>query len=168
MDSTTAADILATIAVVAGFGALSTIVAKARAEWRKLRPRLRGISVAGAELTFTAQLDELSDLEPHEVLAQIAAAEQSAVGSDRVLLDELEQRIKEIEEQFPSASTIDKVASVNDAILATRLEALQKEVDELRATAVGKWTVAAIVGGMMVGVAGIVAAVIQGMDYLKP
>jgi hypothetical protein len=137
------------------------------------RRRFRRARVGDVQVDVTA-LNRLNDLEPGEALKQIAA-EATAGEPQHQLLAGLEHRIRGIEERFPSASTIDKVASVNDAILATKLEALQKEVDQLRssldqvrAQAVGKWTVAAISAGMIVGLVGIVAAVIQGMEYLKP
>ncbi len=71
----------------------------------------------------------------------------------------VQERIERIELRFPEQSTIDKVASVNDAILATKVEQLQKSIEQLDSRILTKWDVATIVFAVMAAI-GVVAGVI--------
>ena len=57
----------------------------------------------------------------------------------------LRQRLDAIEQRFPSQDSVDKIASVNDAILATNLESLAEAVSKLESKLLTKWDVAKIV-----------------------
>ena len=57
----------------------------------------------------------------------------------------LKDRIARIEARFPDDAVIDKVASVNDAIFATSLEALAESVRRIEEKMLSKWDVAKIV-----------------------
>jgi hypothetical protein len=59
--------------------------------------------------------------------------------------DELKSRVEEIEKRFPKDATLEKIASVNDAILATNLEALSETVKRIEQKLLGKWDVAKVV-----------------------
>jgi hypothetical protein len=74
----------------------------------------------------------------------------------------VQERLERIEERFPQQSTIDKISSVNDAILATKVEQLEKSIENLEARLLTKWDVATIVFAVMAaigGVAGVIFAV---------
>ncbi len=58
---------------------------------------------------------------------------------------ELKNRVEEIEKRFPKEATLEKIASVNDAILATNLEALSESVKRIEQKLLSKWDVAKIV-----------------------
>ena len=59
-------------------------------------------------------------------------------------LTHLNSKIRKIEERFPEQGTIDKVASVNDAILATQIEAINKRLESIELKMLSKWDVAKI------------------------
>lgn len=80
----------------------------------------------------------------------------------------LQARIEEIENRFPRETTLEKIASVNDAILATNLENLTESVKRIEEKMLTSWDVAKIVFliiGALVGLAGFVLAVVR---YLAP
>lgn len=57
----------------------------------------------------------------------------------------LKERLESIEKRFPEESTLDKIASVNDAILGTKVEEIQKSIEMLESKLITKWDVAKIV-----------------------
>jgi hypothetical protein len=69
------------------------------------------------------------------------------------------ERLDRIEVRFPAEATLEKVASVNDAILATRLEALQEDLRETKAKMLSKWDVATIVFAVVAAVGATVGLV---------
>ena len=78
--------------------------------------------------------------------------------------DELKNRVEEIEKRFPKEATLEKIASVNDAILATNLEALSESVKRIEEKLLTKWDIAKIVFQIIavLGVAiGIVFAILK-------
>jgi hypothetical protein len=73
-----------------------------------------------------------------------------------------QERLERIEQRFPDESTIDKIASINDAILATKVEQLQKALEQLEPRLLTKWDVATIVFAVLAaigGLAGVIFAV---------
>lgn len=74
---------------------------------------------------------------------------------------DLNERIKAVEDRFPDSSTIDKVASVNDAVLATKLELVEKEVERLRGDTLTRWDVALVVFSI-IGAMGVVLGMVVG------
>jgi hypothetical protein len=60
-------------------------------------------------------------------------------------VNHLNGRIEEIEQRFPSQDTVEKIASVNDAILATQIENLTEKVNALEKSKISKWDVAIVV-----------------------
>ncbi|GAI25840.1 unnamed protein product, partial [marine sediment metagenome] len=60
-------------------------------------------------------------------------------------VDELKKRIEEIEARFPQEATLEKIASVNDAILATQLETLSASIKAIQDRMLTKWDIAKIV-----------------------
>ena len=57
----------------------------------------------------------------------------------------LKERLEKIEKRFPEENTLEKLASVNDAILGTKVEELQKSIERLDSKLLSKWDVAKIV-----------------------
>jgi hypothetical protein len=89
-----------------------------------------------------------------ETLEAAAASESSAMSSEEVeslieqRLSALRDRLVQIETRFPSEATFDKLASVNEAILATRLDAIQDNIKQLQETlkkVPSNWDIAVIV-----------------------
>jgi ABC-type multidrug transport system fused ATPase/permease subunit len=61
---------------------------------------------------------------------------------ERSRVDELIKRIEAIESRFPKTSTLEKLSSVNDAILATQLETLSESIKTIKDRMLTKWDVA--------------------------
>lgn len=64
----------------------------------------------------------------------------------------LEERVSQVETRFPSDTALEKYASINDAILITRLEAMEKRIDKIDEKSLNEWDIAMvfflILGGM--------------------
>ena len=76
----------------------------------------------------------------------------------------VKKRIKKIEDRFPEESQIEKIASINDALLAERIEQLSKQVQSIEARILSKWDVALTVG---VIISGIIAVIVMTYGILK-
>lgn len=74
-----------------------------------------------------------------------------------------QMRVEKIEERFPDATEIDKIASINDAVLATKIETIQRQIEKIEKRLdddlVTKWQVALIVFAILSAVGGVVALV---------
>ena len=91
---------------------------------------------------------------------QIAAAQQEEIKKQvEERTEVLKQRLETIEKRFPKESTLEKIASVNDAILGTKVEELQRAIERIESKLLTKWDVAKIVFtivgalGALIGVA---------------
>jgi len=73
-------------------------------------------------------------------------------------LNSLENRLRQIEDRFPEKADVDKIASINDAIFAERLEALTKRIEDIESKALSKWDVAIIVSTIIGGIFAVVGA----------
>ena len=79
-----------------------------------------------------------------------------------VKVDELKKRIEAIESRFPQEATLEKIASVNDAILATQLETLSDSIKAIQDKMLTKWDVAKIVFAILSAL-GFLAGIIFGI-----
>ncbi|SRR6266487_5246478 len=71
----------------------------------------------------------------------------------------VQERLERIEQRFPEEATLDKIASINDAILATKIERLEKSIENLESRLLTKWDVATIVFAVLAAVGGIAGAI---------
>ena len=82
-------------------------------------------------------------------VSDLAQVEYLSEKETQIIIDEkvhsLKYRIEEIESRFPSQDTIEKIASVNDAILATQIENLSEKINALEKSKLSKWDVAIVV-----------------------
>jgi len=93
--------------------------------------------------------------EPPIIISGTASKEEI----DREVKDRtrvLEQRIQEIESRLPPDATIEKLASVNDAMLAANLELLAKSVKRLEDKILSKWDVAKVTFEIIAALGGLV------------
>ena len=95
--------------------------------------------------------------------AYVTKAEFEAKISENV--ETISKRVQEIEARFPSQATIEKIASVNDAILATNYEALHEAIKKMEGSLLTKWDVAKIVFEIIAALAAIVAIVVAVLKY---
>jgi flagellar biosynthesis/type III secretory pathway chaperone len=74
-------------------------------------------------------------------------------------VDTLHKRLERVEQRFPEEATLEKIASINDAILATKIEQLEKSLELLDSRMITKWDVATIVFAV-IGAIGVIAGAI--------
>ena len=77
-------------------------------------------------------------------------------------IEEINKKIETIEARLPKKATLDKLASVNDAILATQIEALTESVNDLKKNMLTKWDVAKVVFAI-IGALGVISGIIIGI-----
>lgn len=73
-------------------------------------------------------------------------------------MSEVRERLENIEKRFPDDATIDKIASINDALFAQRIEQLSARIDKLEEKLLTKWDVALIVSVVAAGIFAVVGA----------
>lgn len=73
-------------------------------------------------------------------------------------MTEVQGRLEAIEKRFPDDSTIDKIASINDALFAQRIEQLSTRIEKLEEKILTKWDVALIVSTVVAGIIVVVGA----------
>jgi len=98
-----------------------------------------------------SQIDEVVEKQINEEVSQHTAA--------------LRKRLEAIEKRFPEKDSIDKIASVNDAILATRMEAIEESIRRIEKSLISRWDVAKIVFAI-IGVLGVISSIIFGIISL--
>jgi hypothetical protein len=76
------------------------------------------------------------------------------------------ERLERIEQRFPEESTIDKIASINDAILATKVEQLQTLLEQLEDRILTKWDVATIVFMVIAAVGGLAGVIFAVANFV--
>lgn len=81
-------------------------------------------------------------------------------------VESLKERIAGIENRFPQQSTIDKIASVNDAILATQVENLDKSINQLEEKLLTRWDVVKIVFQIIAALSGLIGVILAIITFL--
>lgn len=97
--------------------------------------------------------DEISDAQQDSIKREV---ENSTTA--------LKERLEYIEGRLPGESTVEQIATVNDAILGARVEELQRSIERLESKLLSKWDVAKTVFtimGALVAVAGLVFTVLK-------
>ena len=73
-------------------------------------------------------------------------------------IEAFHKRLENIESRFPEKDSIDKIASINDALFAERIEQLQKKIETIEKSNLTKWDVALVVSMVVAGIFAIVGA----------
>lgn len=73
-------------------------------------------------------------------------------------MGDLKERLQAIESRLPTDSVIDKISSINDALLAQRLEQLSQRIDNLESNQLTRWDVAVTLATVMGGILIVVGA----------
>ena len=73
-------------------------------------------------------------------------------------LAELRSRLAKSESRFPEEAKLEKVASINDALLSERIDQLAKHVEALEKRILSKWDIALPVSTIIAGIAFVVGA----------
>lgn len=78
----------------------------------------------------------------------------------------LRTKVDEIENRFPSEATLEKIASVNDAILATNLENLAESVKRLEERLLSRWDVVKVVFQIIAALGALIGIIFAIIKYL--
>ena len=73
-------------------------------------------------------------------------------------MGEVKKRIEKIENRFPEEAQIEKIASINDALLSERIDQLSKQVQAIESRILTKWDVALTVSAVVTGIIVVVGA----------
>lgn len=73
-----------------------------------------------------------------------------------VQLSEVQKRIQKIEDRFPEEAKIEKIASINDALLSERIDQLSKQVENIENKMLSHWDVALVVSAIIAAIIAIV------------
>jgi hypothetical protein len=104
-------------------------------------------------------LNNLRNILVHYPISAMKTDTEDEVNSK---IEEMNKRIEVIEERLPKKNTIDKLESVNDAVLATHIETLSESVKSLKEQILTKWDVAKVVFAI-IGALGVAIAIVLGI-----
>lgn len=164
------------LAIVPGltglFGAVLTLL---RSRRYRNRAYLESIST-GFDSALGGELRSAIEALPDDARSQVIDPLARTEHAERVSREELEveierrvevikDRIENIETRFPDVATLDKVASINDAILATKIDALSADVRRLQDNLLSKWDVATVVFAIL-GALGVIVGAVVGIVNL--
>lgn len=137
------------------------------------RSRLTEISINFAGLGLSYQFEQTPSPETQVATRLLKEVEQGIVEgvSEGVSLSreqvrtevedkmaEVRGRLEAIEMRFPGDATIDKIASINDALFAQRIEQLTTRIEKLEEKLLTKWDVALTVSIVAAGIFAVVSA----------
>lgn len=123
-----------------------------------------------AEPAVAQGTQDLIDIVEKEILERISDApglskEQVRMEIDKKL-SELRSRLETIESRFPNEAVIDKISSINDALLAERLDNLGKRIDAIEKKQLSKWDVAIVVSMVVAGIFSVVGATYGVINFI--
>lgn len=172
------AGLVASVAAAAVSGYLKSSTERRKERGRNeiqeaARTRLTEISVNIGGIGVSYQIEKKASPEAQVASQLLKEVEQGIVEgvSDREGLSreqvrkevehqmtEVQGRLEAIEKRFPDDATIDKIASINDALFAQRIEQLSTRIEKLEEKMLTKWDVALIVSTVVAGIFAIVGA----------
>lgn len=131
-----------------------------RAKKESSQERERAAAVVDAEIERLAALANSIGKPPHRILID---EENIKLSGDPGLTTEiavLRGEIAQIKERLPDEAVIDKVASINEALLAKGLENVQRALERLEDRTLTRWDVVTVVFAVLAAVAATVGAVV--------
>ena len=121
-------------------------------------------------VSFEQQFEKKGTALPQELLKQIEdkvelrlrgfphTSDEKIKGEISKELEMFKKRIEKIEQRFPDETQIDKVASINDALLSQRIDQLKERIDKMEENIPSKWDIALTVSAILGGICAVVAA----------
>jgi len=80
-------------------------------------------------------------------------------------INDFNERIKKIEERFPEEAKLEKISSINDAILSERIDNLSSKIERIGKNILSKWDVAIVVSMIIGGIFAIASATYGVIKY---
>lgn len=164
LDSTTTVTLLTS--VVATLYAVVALAILQRRRTRRAEERLRELEQrlrtarAGRRGRVRRSPGDSDDWSLSDVITDVLERPTSeSVASDTSGSD-LEDRLARLEARLPSPETLASVASVNEAVLATKLEHLEKDLAKIEARLLGRGDVVLVVFGVLTAL-GVVVAIVR-------
>ena len=122
---------------------------------------LRKVVETGSETSGAPSPELLKRIE-EQVLSRLAASSGLTTENVQKEIDdhlaELREGLAKIESRFPEEAKLEKIASINDALLSERIDQLAKQVENLEQRVLSKWDVALTVSTIIAGIAFVVGA----------
>ena len=97
--------------------------------------------IRGMEDQILARLSVLSGVTKEDISKEID-----------LKMSQLHGSIKALESRFPDEASLEKVSSINDAILSERIDQLSRQVANIEKKILSKWDVALIVGTIITSI----------------
>ena len=120
--------------------------------------------------------DNIEPLEPlierieEQVIARVSKSpgmsKQDIKQEVKKELEEISGRLEKIENRFPEGSQLEKISSINDAILSERIEQLSKQLTSIENKVLYRWDVAVTVSMIIGGVFTVVAATYGVINFI--
>jgi hypothetical protein len=136
----------------------------------RLKSKAAEISVDLGIVKFTSSLESPGHPIPQEHIIDqlenriLAKLQEHPNANDEVVkaeirndLAEFKMRIEKIEKRFPDESKIEKIASINDALLSERIDQLKEQFNRLESKILNRWDVAITVSAIIGGISAVVA-----------
>ncbi len=183
-----------TAIVAAAIGALASLVSGLYANYRRLleikkiaeekeliKKDISEVSIDLGLVKFkkTFETEGAENIEPLEPLIerieeQVVARVSKSPGMSKQdikqevkkELEEFSGRLENIENRFPEGSQLEKISSINDAILSERIEQLSKQLSALENKVLSRWDVAVTVSMIIGGVFTVVAATYGVINFI--
>lgn len=140
-------------------------------ESERLKSKAAQISVDLGILKFTHDLESAGETLPqNEIVQQLEnrilnklkdhpnSSDETIKSEVRQGLKEFKERIAKIESRFPDESKLDKIASINDALLSERIDQIKERLAQIEEKALTRWDVALTVSAIIGGISFVVAA----------
>lgn len=184
MDPTLVAAVLGTVSSL--IGALLASLGKRRQQKERkstqlrLRDQLAKLEVSAGigpirvsrTLVDEAVVTDLTERIEKQIVDRLSADPRMTVDEVRSAvqteLGEVRQRIEKIENRFPPESQLERISSINDALLSERIDQIGKRIESLEKQVLSRWDVAKTVSTVIGGVCAVVAATYSVMKVLAP
>ena len=119
-----------------------------------------------AALQFPALIKSIEQQIASRVAASPELSKEEVKNEIATHLGEVQERLSKIESRFPEESRLEKISSINDALLSERIDQLAKQVENLEKKTLTKWDVALTVSTIIAGIAFVVGATYLIIKYL--
>jgi hypothetical protein len=129
-----------------------------------------GKAIEGDQKTRTLPLPDLYRRIEEQIGARVAASPHLSKEEVQQEIDEqlgeVQKRVAKIEARFPDEAKLEKIASINDALLSERIDQLSRQVEDLQRRTLTKWDVALTVSTIIAGIASVVGATYAVVKFL--
>lgn len=120
--------------------------------------------------SYTISPDLLKKIEDQIVERVVSNPKLSEAEAKAEIVEDLNSfadRLKCIEERFPEEAKLEKISSINDALLSERIDQLTEQVKALKGKALSKWNVAVITSSIIAGIFAVSGATYGVISFIQ-